>query len=171
MKLPQLLALTLLAAAGLQGCVKAPYGMSLDRHNISSTTQHPKRLTLVDSTNGETVWSMDIPVGETLVVDFEQPTTWTQSEYTGAEPADAMRWNLFETSSRFGSLDERVKLSGNPVYMRVEMREIEEAEIQDATFTPVEEPPLPDAELERVEPQDDQPPQDEDQDEDQTQTD
>lgn len=154
MKLSHLLALLLLSAVVLPaGCVNAPYGMSLDRHNFGSTVQNPRRVTLIDSTNGETVWSMDVPVGQTLVMDFEQPATWTQSEFTGAQPADRVTWGLFETGETFGSLDEEVPLpSGNPVYLRVEERELEEPEIEDAEFTPTaEEPPLPDEQPRRIE--------------------
>lgn len=150
MKLFHLLALGMFVAFVGAGCASAPYGMSLDRHNFGSTQLRPARVLLVDVTDGETVWSMDVPVGKTLVVDLHQPTTWTQSTWTGAEPADRMTWGLFDTGTTFGSLEEEVELSGNPVKLELEYREIEEPEIRDATFTPIEEPPLPDEELERA---------------------
>lgn len=159
--------LTLLGVAvALPGCVSAPYGMSLDRHNFGSSIQHPKTVNLIDATDGEVLWSKDVPVGETLVVDLYKRSTWTQSEWTGAEPAERMKWGLFETGTMFGLLREKVDLPGNPVYLQVEMREMDETGVEHAEAIEAEEPPLPDAELERVEadadaePADDAPPAD-----------
>jgi hypothetical protein len=69
----KVLGVTVLVAC--TGCVHSPYGMSLDRHNYTSTPHMPLTLTLVDTMSGETVWELDVPIYKKAVLDSTTMTT------------------------------------------------------------------------------------------------
>lgn len=111
---------------GSTGCVHSPYGMSLDRHNYTSTPHTPLTLTLVDTMTGETVWSIDVPMLKKVVIDVDHDDHWTTSLTPTTRPNE-IRWGIFEPDQRFGVLTEKQKLSGNPVVLKVSIREKGEA--------------------------------------------
>lgn len=122
------LCLTLAAALGAVAACSAsfPYGMSLDRHNFTSSHHLPKRVKLVDTTNGETVWSLDVPVGKKAVVDFETDSTGNAS-LRGAFPANKVYWDVMPPDTKLAKLQHSKELSGRPVRLEQEIREINPA--------------------------------------------
>lgn len=111
----------------LAGCsTKFPYGTSWDRHNFVSTAHMPLTLTLVDTITGDTVWTLDVPVGKQAVVDFEHDEDWTAAQ-SPATPPSSMRWQVLDLDSAVANLDNEQKLSGNPVLLKVSVRELAKA--------------------------------------------
>lgn len=120
--------LSLLLVAGALAATAAcsanfPYGMSLNRHNFVSTHHIPLRLELVDTVNGETVWTLNVPAGKQAVVEFENPDTWDASQ-RGAKPANEVRWEILETDAKIAKLENTKDLSGRPVLLKVHKREL-----------------------------------------------
>ena len=111
----------------LAGCsTKFPYGTSWDRHNFVSTAHMPLTLTLVDTVTGDTVWSLDIPVGKQAVVDFEHTEDWTAGQ-SPAVPPNSMRWQVLDLDSAVANLENKQPLNGNPVLLKVSVRELAQA--------------------------------------------
>jgi len=110
--------------AVIVGCsANFPYGMSLNRHNFTSTHHMPMRLELMDTITGETVWSLDVPVGEEAIVEFENPDTW-QASQRGAAPAEEVRWDIVDPDAKLADLQHSQELSGRPVVLKVRRREL-----------------------------------------------
>jgi len=115
--------LAVLIAALVAGCsTKFPYGISWDRHNFSSDYHLPKHVELIDTTNGETVWETDVPVGKQLVIDLQHDAKWTPN-MSPATPATAMRWEIHDHGSFVSVLDNYKELSGNPVLLKMTIAE------------------------------------------------
>lgn len=79
-----------LFASTLTGCVGSDMfsGSSTDRHVYESTTWQPKTVTLIDTRTGETAWSVDVPVGQAIVVSFSEGTG--PNEYR----PDEIKWEM-----------------------------------------------------------------------------
>lgn len=75
---------------------------SADRYTIESTTWQPQTATLIDTRTGEPVWSVDIPVGQQLVVGFSRGTGPNE-----ARP-DEIVWELMPLGKRFGTRNSRM---------------------------------------------------------------
>lgn len=100
---------TALAAAALltlTGCYSIG-GMpaSRDKFQYESHPLQPATVTVVDTRTGESVWSMDVPVGQKLALRF----------YDDREPRDAtptrtamMRWQVFDLDEGTGTLNNIV---------------------------------------------------------------
>jgi hypothetical protein len=111
----------LLAAlwGGATGCYFEGGPMaSADRFTYVSSSWQPKTISLIDTRTGETIWSVDVPVGKKLVIDFNPPP----KDETGADPArpDVMVWDLMAPDQYFGQLKNKVRVPG-PATRRVEM--------------------------------------------------
>lgn len=81
-----LVSASIIAASLLTGCYTSGYTGSGDVYQ--STTWEPKTLTLYDTRTGETVWSVDVPVGQQIMVRYSQGTG--PNEYR----PDEIRWEL-----------------------------------------------------------------------------
>lgn len=82
-----------LAAAMATGCA-AGYGAggplaSRDQYTFESTPTMPQSIAVVDTRTGETVWAMDIPVGQQLTILFKN--TGKKANELGY---DEMDWQL-----------------------------------------------------------------------------
>lgn len=89
-----------LIVALLSGC-KA----SLDSHSYTSTPTLPMTVTVVDTTTGESLWALDVPVDQKLRVRFyddRQPR-----EATGNRTA-MMRWELTGPDKKSGKLRNEI---------------------------------------------------------------
>jgi hypothetical protein len=90
-------------AAGLAGCQNEGGGYaSLDRYVYVSRAWEPKTITLIDTRTGESLWSVDIPVGRELYLGFSKGTG--PNEYK----PDEVIWEMRENGKRFGSSDNRM---------------------------------------------------------------
>jgi hypothetical protein len=91
-------------AVGVGGCHReGPWpGASLDEFTYISRPWEPKTITVVDTRTNESVWSVDIPVGQELVVGFSKGTG--PNEYT----PDEIVWGLMPAGQQFGQRHNRM---------------------------------------------------------------
>ena len=75
-------------------------GESDDKFVYVSYPHQPKTVTVVDTRTGDSLWTMDVPVGSKLVINFEPD----KSEGTPDRP-DLMRWELMNDTDLTGRLD------------------------------------------------------------------
>ena len=75
-------------------------GVSVDKYTYVSEPWEPKTVELVDTRTGETLWSVDVPVGQQLAVRF-----YPDREKDNAYTPDLMRWDLMEAGTRFRRLE------------------------------------------------------------------
>ena len=104
MRRPHLTACASLTLAGLMlGACHLEGGprYSADRYTYVSREWQPKTVTLIDTRTGETTWSVDVPVGQQLVVGFSQGTGPNELR------PDEIVWGLMPAGRRFGSRDNR----------------------------------------------------------------
>ncbi|KAA0217282.1 MAG: hypothetical protein DYG94_01390 [Leptolyngbya sp. PLA3] len=75
----------------LPGCMYRPGGamMSLDRFTYESTVYEPKTLTLIDTRTSEVLWTMEVPVGQRVTVEFYENKSKGYADYP-----DVMRWEV-----------------------------------------------------------------------------
>lgn len=114
----------------LSGC-KA----SLDSHSYTSTPTQPMTVTLVDTTTGESLWALDVPVDQKLRVRFYDDRD--PKEATGNRTA-MMRWELTGPDKNSGKLRNEVAVP--PAHSRridVTLREIPEYASSGAYVPPV----------------------------------
>lgn len=109
-RLAGLLAAASLLPVALSGCAgsglayrtyhdEGGTGASEDKFVYVSRPHEPKTITLVDTRTGESLWTMDVPVGRKLVLDFEEG----EAPDTPNRP-DLMRWELMQDSDLLGRL-------------------------------------------------------------------
>ncbi|MFT5424541.1 MAG: hypothetical protein ACI89L_002336 [Phycisphaerales bacterium] len=99
------LALALAACLGLAGCNLTSHTEgggqnSSDTFTYASTTYQPKTVTVIDTRDGEELWSVDVPVGQKLVVQFLEG----RAKKSTPENPDVMKWGLGKESQRRLSL-------------------------------------------------------------------
>lgn len=102
-------ALFISAAALLAGCTAYDTSgpmQSLDVHVYDSTPDRPQTVTLVDSTTGQPIWTLPIPIGQKLVVRFRK----NENKKDAARP-DVMQWELMPIDQYY----ERVLDNAIPV--------------------------------------------------------
>lgn len=74
---------------------------SADRYTYVSRSWTPKTISLIDTRTGETTWSVDVPVGEQLVVGFSKGTGPNELR------PDEIVWGLMPAGRRFGQRNNR----------------------------------------------------------------
>jgi len=104
-------ALGLLVCAGLAalpGCYsEGGTGYSNDQHCYVSTTWQPKTITLKDTRTGQSFWSIDVPVGKKLVVQFRENANGPDAKPGDATP-DMMLWDLVDVDDDFAPLANQI---------------------------------------------------------------
>ena len=78
-------------------------GVSDDQFVYISRPGEPKTITLVDTRTGEPIWTMDVPVGNQLVINFEPD----RNKDNPSRP-DMMRWELMEDRTLHGRLSNAI---------------------------------------------------------------
>jgi hypothetical protein len=133
--------LTLALAFAAGGCTKFPYGASFDRHNFVSTPSRPMTIILEDALTREELLRIDVPIGKKVVIDFDHKTDWAAGP-SSAMPAEEVRWQVFPPDKTFsGKLRNQMRLSGNPVRIRQEIREPQSmVEAREPDYQPAEGP-------------------------------
>ncbi len=74
-------------------------GASFDNHVYVSRSWQPWTVTVRDTRTGQAFWSIDVPVGKKLAIQFMQGHG-TDSQYT----PDLMKWGLMEENASFSNL-------------------------------------------------------------------
>lgn len=88
----------------LAGCyAEGGRGASEDLFTYVSHEYQPWTVTLVDTRTRQTIWSIDIPVGQQLVVEFV-PDEGTEDGFT----PDKMKWALMKAGSDQGALSNEL---------------------------------------------------------------
>lgn len=114
-------AAALLSLLGLVGCV------STDRHVYESTEMRPTTVQVIDTVQNQVVWSMDVPVGHQIIIDFH-----SLDEMAGVtaskDRAEVMTWKLRDVEGRKVERREplesnRVELPDHRVALRVRYRD------------------------------------------------
>jgi hypothetical protein len=89
------------AAATSGGCFynEGGLGMSEDKHVYVSRSHQPWTVTVRDTRTGQAFWSVDVPVGKKLVVQF-LPGQGSDNKFT----PDLMQWGIMDESAGYGNL-------------------------------------------------------------------
>ncbi len=95
----------LTACLGLMSALLVGCSSSKDAYSYESTPYQPLTVTVVDSTTGESLWAMDVPVNQKLKMRFYDDRT--VDDATGNRQA-MMRWDLMEPSKNSGSLNNEI---------------------------------------------------------------
>lgn len=93
------------ACLGLMGALLSGCQASLDSHSYASTPLMPMTVTVVDTTTGESLWAMDVPVDQKLRVRFYDDRR--PNDATGNRTA-MMRWELTSTDKKSGKLRNEI---------------------------------------------------------------
>lgn len=152
------LAMSALALAlAATGCVKFPYGSSIDKHNFVSTPSRPLTISVEDALTRDELLRIDVPVGKKLVIDFGHKTDWSGGP-SSAMSAETVRWQVLPPGKTFkGQLRNEMALSGNPVRMKVTIREPQSMIDADAPdYQPTGAGPRPEGAGPRYQPSDDE---------------
>jgi len=78
-------------------------GASIDEFTYVSTSLAPKTISIIDTRTNETVFSIDIPVGQQLSINFDE-----LDKNKGKYMSGTMRWALMRAGDRYGRLTNRV---------------------------------------------------------------
>lgn len=92
------------ATLSLMAACHSPGGprWSADRFTFVSTSWQPKTVSLIDTRSGQTVWSVDVPVGQQISVGFSRGTG--PNEYN----SDEIVWGIMPAGQRMGSRPNRM---------------------------------------------------------------
>ena len=127
----QILGTVLLAGLALQvGCTfnEGGSGIALDEYTYVSRPHTPKTVSVVDTRTEQVIFTMDVPVGQQLVMDFDDPDS-REGEYLSGE----MRWALMPAGYTNAQLRNRVNVPP-PESRRIDMELREGPEL--ATLPP-----------------------------------
>lgn len=102
-------------AGGLGGCHRqGGPGFSTNTFTYISTEWRPYTISVVDTASGETVWSVDVPVGKQLAMGFRK------GNGPNSYRPDMLDWGLEEAGRWFGTRGNQVPVPG-PDARRVEV--------------------------------------------------
>lgn len=108
--------LALAGATLLGGCYKpGGSGFSTDTFTYPSTSWQPCTITLKDTRTDQAIWSIDVPVGKQLVIDFRK-----DEGIPGSGTPDLMRWEIMDIGEQFGELDNSLPVPPAPDGRRVD---------------------------------------------------
>ncbi|MGP1271818.1 MAG: hypothetical protein ACTS22_00645 [Phycisphaerales bacterium] len=135
-----LLTLALAGATALTGCYSiGGVPASRDRYFYESTPHLPATVSVLDTRTGEVVWSIDVPVGRKLGLQFfddRRPDGATE-----ARPS-MMRWRVGALDESIGSLDNEIAVpNATARKLHYEVREGPEFAQGPATFPAADLPP------------------------------
>lgn len=118
----------LVLALGAVSACSSPGGSfySDDRFTYVSNSWQPWTVSVIDTRTGETLWSVDVPVGQQLVIAFIKGTGPNE------RLPDMMQWGLMEAGRSSGSLPNLIPVPGRT------------ARRTEPTLRPVPEMPNPD---------------------------
>ena len=97
---------------------------SLDQHTYTSTAHRPTTVTIYDELTHQPLWAKDIPVGQTLMLDFDRAGE-NEKESVSLRPATMLKWKLYVDDPDIAIDEEEMDLPGTPVSMKVTYRTID----------------------------------------------
>ena len=94
---------------------------SNDLHTYVSRPWEPKTVSLVNTVTGETLWSVDVPVGKQLVIKFND------SKYEDSPNPTEMLWDIMDVSTDYRPLKNKMPVPA-PEFRRIdwELRDVPE---------------------------------------------
>ncbi len=97
-----------LALIPISGCFYAEGGTltSLDQYTYVSRSYAPKTMTLRNTSTGEVLWSVDIPVGQQLTVKFVKG----RNKKNDPSMPDVLEWRIMAAGKRFGRLSNKMPI-------------------------------------------------------------
>lgn len=99
---------------------------SRDVHVFNSTVDQPTNVTIYDPMAKQALWTREIPVGQSLRLDFDRAGESGLREFITTNksmPATQMKWKMYRTDGWTRPLgSESVKLPGTPVRIDVSYR-------------------------------------------------
>ncbi len=132
----RLVLVPLALGAGLfGGCYTEGGGqMSMDRFTYVSTPSQPKTISLVDTRTFESIWSIDVPVGQQVAVQFMKNPKNREGIPPDPYRPDLMRWSLMKAYAMGGDLDNSIAVPASGS-RRLEMRLRPSPEMPDLNAT------------------------------------
>lgn len=95
---------------------------SQDKHVYYSSVDRPTNVTVYDPYADKPLWIKEIPVGQTLEIDFDRSDEKEWQSVT-LKPADQLTWNLYQGDTNDNLVaSDRVRLPGTPVMIKVSYR-------------------------------------------------
>jgi hypothetical protein len=105
----------------LTGCAA-----SRDQTTFRSTHDQPKSVSVIDTTTGETLWAMDVPVGQELELEVirEEGARGKNLLQASNQPPTSMSWTLYAVKDDDEALrSNTIDLPGRPVRLSYSLRE------------------------------------------------
>ncbi len=97
-------------------------GCSEDRHLFYSSVERPTNIALVDPLSDTPVWIKQVPVGQTLELDFDRGDE-NELQQVQNKPPTHLTWKLYGHSLKDDPLDEEtLALPGTPLIIKVSYR-------------------------------------------------
>ena len=94
---------------------------SLDRHIYTSTAARPTTVTVYDALTQQQLWAKEIPVGQTLMLDFDRAGE-DEKKLVTLKPATTLKWKLYVDDPNATVADDEMDLPGTPITMKVTYR-------------------------------------------------
>jgi hypothetical protein len=108
------LACAIAGACSVPGYYEGGSRASNDLHVYVSRPHSPKTVSLVNTVSGETLWSVDIPVGKQLVVRF------VDDRLDDPINSSMMKWDLMEETTDHKNLTNQMPVPGRN-YRRLDL--------------------------------------------------
>jgi hypothetical protein len=105
-----LLALTAMAGCWMPGYRPGGPQATRDLYTFESTTDFPQSIQLIDTASGEVIWSVNVPIGQQVVIRF-----YDDHDPRNEERPALMRWEMMNRGTRWGELDNAMPV---PTYDR-----------------------------------------------------
>lgn len=96
-------------------------GQSLDQHIYTSTAHRPTTIMVYDELSQQPLWTKEIPVGQTLMLDFDRAGE-KEEESISLRPATSLKWTLYVDDPDEPIDEDEMNLPGTPVSMKVTYR-------------------------------------------------
>lgn len=126
-----------LAGCWYPGYAPGGQGASRDLYTYESTPNFPQNVTVVDWTTNETILTVEVPIGQQLVIRFYDD----YNPKNTARPA-LMRWKLMPAGTKYGELDNSAPAPG-PNQRRLDTSIRKNSEAVPKATVPAAEPVAP----------------------------
>ncbi len=112
--LAALAAVTVIGGCAVPGSWEGGSRVSDDKHVYVSRPYEPKTISVVNTATGETIWTVEIPVGEQLIVRFYD------NKHDDPIMSANMRWEITEETTDFRRMTNLMTVPGRD-FRRIDM--------------------------------------------------